>query len=433
MISMVNSKHSASTSKIPGVFRNRNFRMHFSARIISQTGDQIYVFAISWYILDATQSSLQMTVPLILTTVITAFVSLFGGTIADRLNRKDIIIRTDILQGFVLLMISILLYQNWLQIWMLYLFTIVLALCSAVFSPAASAIITDIVQKDQLMEATSANQFTISFCTVVGMLTGGFLYNLCGIVAILLFNAASNFTSAFLESHLDFPMEKQKKYDISLSNNMKQSVHELSEGYGYVKRHTPLFHLLLVNSLFNFIALPIGLVYIPYYFNVILHSTSAQLAIPQAAVWFGMILATLIIPFSLRKTKLPKLIWRGLIWMSICTLAGIPLMLSEVIGFFSLGQITMIWVAINLYCGITVNLFTVPLYTLFQKNISNEYRGRFWGIENSIRTIALCSGYLLAGLLAQKVWLGFLFAGAALIMFIMAIWVRNLNSIKKLD
>lgn len=214
--------HNAPALKIPGVLRNRDYRLLFSARIISQLGDQIYVFAISWYILNVTHSSLQGAVPLILTTVITTFISLFGGTIADRLDRKHILVRTDILQGCILLVMVFLIYQNWLQLWMIYIFTVILAFCSSVFSPAASAIIPDIVPKKQLMEATSANQFAVSFCTMAGMLAGGVLYTLFGMTTVLVFNVASNLISAAMESRLNIPLKVREKPKFSLK---KKDIH----------------------------------------------------------------------------------------------------------------------------------------------------------------------------------------------------------------
>lgn len=405
------------------LLKNKNFRLFFSARIISQLGDQIFVFAVMWYVLDITKSSLAMTVPLLLSTIITACVSMFTGTFADRVDRKSIMVLSDIVQGAVLVFLTIMVMQNTLEIWMVYVLTSLLAFCGAVFSPAASAIVPDIVTKDQLSKATSANQLTISLCTMTGMLAGGVLYQLFGMLGILAFNAASNILSALIESTIRVPKKKVLKENMSKRHAFK----ELAQGYIYVKGNGSVFSFLRINAIFVLIALPVGLVLIPYYFNMMLRSTALQLAIPQSFVWFGMIVASIIVPFSMRRQSIPKLIGRGLIFMSACTLCGVLLTLDIALQTLSAEYIIIAWSAINLCCGISVNLFTIPLYTMFHQQTIDEFRGRFWGIENSIRTLALCCGYLLAGLLAQSVHLGFLFAAYAAIMLALAVFAKRIE------
>jgi MFS transporter, DHA3 family, macrolide efflux protein len=194
--------------KPPSIFLNRNFLMLFYGKIISQLGDQIYAFALSWYILDLTKSSFQMAIFLVINTIAVAAISPFGGIIADRLNRRAIMVWMDIISGLIVLVAALLLYQNSLQIWMLYMSALILGFCGAIFMPAASAIIPNIVMEDQLTEASSANQFTTSFCTMVGMLISGILYTWIGIFAIFMFNALSFFISGVMEARVEIPFQK---------------------------------------------------------------------------------------------------------------------------------------------------------------------------------------------------------------------------------
>ncbi len=410
----------------PSVFTNRNFTLFFSARITSQLGDQLYTFAVLWYILDVTGSSLQMTVPLLLTTIITAAVSLFGGTIADRMNRKRILVQTDIVQGIVLVLMAVLVSYNSLQVWMICLLTVVLAFCGAVFSPAASAMIPDIVRPGQIPQATSANQFTISLCTMAGMLSGGLLYQFFGITAVLLMNAASNFASAIMESRLQVPALPAQREKIAVIESIRRSLSDLSEGYRHVKGNQPVFRFLWVSSVFNIVSLPVGMVLIPYFFNVSLQSTAVELAVPQAFMWLGMIAATLVVPLTMRRNPLTRLICRSLLVMAACTLAGTPLVLSVLNGWLNAGQVSLLWTGVNLLVGISVNLFIIPLYTFFQEQSAGEFRGRFWGIENSMRTLALSCGYLLAGVFAQNISLLILFAVYAVLTAALALWVKRI-------
>jgi MFS family permease len=98
------------------VFKNPNFLFLFSGKVISQLGDQIYAFALSWFILDITKSSLAMSIFLVINCFIGAVVSPFGGIIADRFSRKKILVWMDAIRGIIVVLSTLLLYLQLMQI-----------------------------------------------------------------------------------------------------------------------------------------------------------------------------------------------------------------------------------------------------------------------------------------------------------------------------
>ena len=416
------------------VFSNRNFMLLFCGKVISQLGDQVYGFALSWYILDLTRSSLQMAVFLVIDTLVVALISPLGGLLADRLNRKGMLVWMDTARGLIVLAAAWLLSQLLLQIWMLYVSAILLGFCGAIFAPAAGAIVPNIVRDNQLGEATSVNQFSTTFCTMVGMLVSGLLYSLIGAFTIFVLNAVSYFVSGLLEAAVEVPLSTPAASARRALPRVRldRAFAELAEGYRCVKGNAVVWDLLLMNALFHVVALPVPMVYLPYFFNVILKATPFQLALPQAAIWVGMMAGSLAVTLSLRRCRLKNLILWGLLLLGLCTLAGVPWFVPEVRSHFTNGQISLCWTFTSLICGMVVNFFTIPMYVIFQKHTSDSYRGRFWGLENSIRTFAMGSGFLIAGLLAQRVWLGYLFAGATLALFAVDAWAISQKAIREL-
>ena len=420
-------------AKPPSVFLNRNFMLYFSGRIISQMGDHLYAFALSWYILEITSSSLQMAIFLVINTLIAFMIAPLGGIIADRLERKSIMVWTDIAQGMVMLVVAFLMYHQLLQIWMLYVSAIVLAFCGAIFLPAANAIIPNIVEENQLTAATSANQFTTSFCTMIGMLISGILYNWIGIFSIFLLNAISFFISGVMEFYVEIPYKKRNDLskEVSFYQGLNKAGQELKEGYQYVKENKGVYYLLLMNAMFNLLALPIVMVYFPYLFNVILKATPLQLAVPQAAVWIGMIAGSILVTLFLHRHKLKNLVFWGFLIIGFYSLVMLPLLIER--SYFNNWEMSIFCTLGNIICGLAASFFTIPMYVIFQKHISDEYRGRFWGLENSLRTLAMCSGFFSAGFLAQKVWLGFLFLITAIVLFTIGLWAINQTAIRELN
>jgi DHA3 family macrolide efflux protein-like MFS transporter len=195
--------------KPKSVLINNNFRLLFSGKVISQLGDQIYAFSLSWFILDTTKSSLAMSIFLVIHCLIGAMVSPLGGIIADRFDRKKILVWMDVLRGIIVTITALLLYLQMMQIWMLYVSTVILDFCGAIFSPTASAIIPNMVEENQLTEASSMDLFTWNLSSTIGMVIGSILYNLIGVAAVFLLNAISYFISGVLEGIISIPLVKR--------------------------------------------------------------------------------------------------------------------------------------------------------------------------------------------------------------------------------
>lgn len=82
----------------------------------------------------------------------------------------------------------------------------------------------------------------------------------------------------------------------------------------------------------------------------------------------------------------------------------------------------------NAIAGAAAAFFVVPVYALFHARSVDEFRGRFWGLESSLRTAAMCAGYFVAGTLAQRLPLPFVFAATGVILLMLFIRVERLPS-----
>jgi DHA3 family macrolide efflux protein-like MFS transporter len=421
-------------SKPKNVFLNYNFMLLFSGKIISQLGDNIYAFALSWYILDITKSSLQMAVFLMINSLVVALTAPFGGIIADRLNRRSILIWMDAIRGIVVILAAVLLYNHLLQIWMLYISAVFLGICGAIFSPSASAIIPNIVERNQLTQATSMDNFIGSFCTGIGLLISGFLYNFIGIFFIFIMNAISYFISGIMESCIILPKKLQNKISegFSIASQVKKAINELYEGFKYVRNNRIVYKLTIMIALFNLIVFPCLMVYIPYIFNVILKATPFQLALSQSSGWIGIIISSLLAPLFLSKIRLKYSIFAALLTYSICTFILVTAFLPQLIFFFNNDRTTVLFCISGVILGLSMPFIFIPVNVIFQKYTSDEFRGRFWGLQSSVTSFAMPAGYIIAGFLAQRVWIGFLLSGVAILMLLVNVWITNVKEMKEL-
>ena len=276
----------------PALRANRGFRRYFAARIVSQLGDQLYVFAVAWFVLDLTRSGFHMAALLAVNALAVMAVAPFGGLVADRVSRKRVLVGTDLLQAAVLLGLLALRQGGLLTVGTLYAGTVLLGLCSAVFSPAANAIVPGLVGPGRVPEAVAAGQAAANFCTIAGMLLGGALYRLIGIGGVLLLNAASNLVSAALEARLPAAPPAAAAPAAAGPREgagaLRRFAAQMREGLSQVRADRTVSALLLVNTVFTLAVLPIAMVYMPWLFNVILGASPLQAAAAQAATWAGI-------------------------------------------------------------------------------------------------------------------------------------------------
>ena len=426
----------ANMIKHPHLLINRNFTLLFSGKVISLLWDQIYTFALSCYILDLTHSSAQQSIFLVINCAISAIISPFGGNIADRYSRKRIMVLMDVIRGIVVLIMALLFWQNLIQIWMLYISAIILSFCGAVFSPTASAIIPNIVEEEQLVKATSLDQIIWGLAAMVGLLLGGVLFQWIGIFLIFLLTAASYFTSGTLEACL-----KITEFVPTRSGNVRyfkegfrKTMKELQEGFRYVKSNKLIFSLMKMNAMFHLTVFPIIMVFFPYIYRVLLQSTSSfQLSIAQSAGWVGVIIGSLIAPAYLTRYKIKTSIFWGLLIYSLSTFILVPVFLPQIHGYFSNWGITLSFSTIGIIIGLAVAFFDIPITVIYQKYTANEYRGRFWGLNGSLLTMTMAIGYFIGGILAEKVWMGYLFLGITAITTALNLWVNNVKEIREMN
>ncbi len=405
---------------------NPNFRLYYGARIISQLGDQLSVFAICWYVLDLTRSSFHMAALLALSSLSVMAVAPFGGLIADRTSRKKVMVGSDLIQGVALLAMIAALHGQMVSVGLVYFVTVLLGLCSAVFTPAANAILPGIVGGKRLGEAVAASQAATNFCTIAGMVLGGALYKLIGIAGILSLNAASFLAAAGMEERLRVAPAAAvgRGGGAPASAELRRFASDLTDGFRTVRADTVVFSLLLVNTVFTLAVVPVAMVYMPYLFNVILRSTPLQAAIPQAATWAGIIAGSAVVSRMMRRRPPERLIAGGLLVLAVHTLTVIALLKAR--GLMGAAWMSGACTAANAVAGAAGAFFIVPLYSLFHARSIDEFRGRFWGLENGLRTAALCAGYLTAGTLAQRMDLVWIFAGTGAVMLLLFAWVGRL-------
>ena len=187
---------------------NRNYRNLWLGSLVSQLGDWFNLIAAAGLIARLTDSGLAVST-LFLARFLPQFVfSPLAGVLADRYDRRQIMIISDLLRAVTVA--SFLLIRSPDQVWFFYLLTILQFTLSALFTPARSAVLANVVVKGDLVKANALDALTWSTMLAMGAFVGGVVAAIFGITVAFLADAATFLLSAWFISRIILPPTERK-------------------------------------------------------------------------------------------------------------------------------------------------------------------------------------------------------------------------------
>jgi len=182
---------------------NRNFRNLWLGSVISQFGDWFNVIAAAELITRLTDSGVALSY-LFISRFLPLFVfSPVAGVLADRFDRKHLMVISDALRGLTVL--GFLLIRDPADIWLFYLLTVVQFSLSALFTPARGAMLAGVVRRDELVAANALDGLTWSTMMAVGALAGGVVAAFFGAETAFLADSLTFLLSAYVISKIALP------------------------------------------------------------------------------------------------------------------------------------------------------------------------------------------------------------------------------------
>ena len=179
---------------------NRNFRLLWSAQIVSEIGDWLYTVSIYSLLLEFTGSAKSIAVAFVLQVLPQFFVAPTAGVLNDRLSRKRLMIMADWARA--LIVCGMLLVRTPGVVWFLYILLVLETVMWAVFEPGRNALVPNITSEDERVVANSLSSATWSFNLAIGSALGGLMAVWFGRDTVFVVNALSFVGSAMLVARM---------------------------------------------------------------------------------------------------------------------------------------------------------------------------------------------------------------------------------------
>lgn len=392
----------------------RNLILFMIGKFTAVLGSSVFGFAIGLYILAETGSSLNFAITLVLSTLPRIILSPLAGTIADRLDRKKIIITTDFACAAWLVITFILFNFVFSAIWVLYLAAAVLSILNTFYSAAVTSAIHNMVGPDYLQKAFSLNQAAASLSTILGPVLGGVLFALVPITTFMLINTITFVVSGIASVLIQYHLYAEQRAEADSTSVLQ----DIKSGFVYVKNQPFIFNLILISVLLNFwfAIFPVAL---PYLVLQIRGMEAYQLGIIEGTFSVGMLIMAVVLSARAEIKRKDQAITTGLIVLPIIlVMIGLP-DLPMFLGVTNAAIFPYLMVMVFALSAF-IMLINMPVMVLLQKSTPDVYRGRVTALIEMGATAMVPLGYILFGALLEKfpVWLLMTACGFGIVLLI---------------
>ena len=310
------------------LWAQRGFRYFFTAMFVSLFGSGMNFIGVSWYIMSATHSTVAVSWQVIVVTLPGLVVPFLGGVLIDRFDRRYLGVLLDLARGFAVLAIAYVAWHGHLQIWHLYLMTLITGTGSAMYWANVNALVQEVIPPSQFTGANAAVLVGVQSGMLLAGTFVGFFYDHVGIGGILLIDGLTYFVSAsclyLLRSghvspreHRQYPREYSETSEIAsqaLESGENPEVAEaglslaiyadMKAGFGYLRQQPVVLalgvtHAMLMASIVSSNVVIVALA------SDILHSGARGLGTIEASWAIGAIVGGIVTSQLPQRLRLP--------------------------------------------------------------------------------------------------------------------------------
>lgn len=379
----------------------KNLLLFSIGNIISIFGTSIYSFALNLYVLKITGSALSFALSLILGTVPMIIINPLAGAIADKLDKKKLVICMDLMNGTLLIVVYLVSIIQGLSLTMIYATILLLTIFTTFFGIGMETAKPNIVSEKMLLNINSISKLINSVSSILGPVLGGLVFALFDIRSFIIINGISFIFSAVCQLFIDFRFNSKSSKEFNNKEKTNLAA-DIKEGFNYIWASGNIKRLFIILISLNFFLGFSMTVPMPYIINTVLGLSSKAFGIIEAAFPVGMIIGALCVKKISEKLSYSSLLNKLSVVLSLSMLiTGLPVLFK---GYqFTDSTYVIYYCAIMAVFGFAIALIDIPISYLLQTIIPEEFRGRVLSIGISLAKTMLPAALFLSGMLLKLV------------------------------
>jgi MFS family permease len=360
----------------------RDFRILWFGAFTSTTGTFMQTFAQAWLVYTMTNSAFLLGVDGFLSTGPMLIFSLFGGVIADRVERKKIMLLSQYLQMSFAFILALLIFTHQIQVWHIFVLSFLTGSIQSFSGPAYASLLPLLVRREDVPNAVAMNSMQFNLARVIGPALGGIVFAMWGPAACFTFNGFSFVAVILAYSVISIPAIHEGKRETGIFEEMK-------EGFRFVISRRSLLQLTFLAFVGTFLGMPLFTM-LPVVAKRVFGLGAQGLSLFQADYGVGSVVGAVFVASSSYAAKKGKIALLMQLVFAFC------------LGVFGLSR-NLTGSAIIAFIAGACIVGVVSLYSsLVQLMVTDAMRGRVMSIFMLAFRGGMPLGNLVAGYVAQR-------------------------------
>jgi MFS family permease len=367
-----------------GALTHRNFRLFFTGQGISLVGTWMQNVGEGWLILTLTNSPFYVGLTAALSSMGVLLFSLYAGVIADRVDKRRIIILMQVAFMLEAFAVSILVWTGVVAVWQVLLLATLLGIASAFDIPMRQAFIVEMVGKDDLMNAIALNSSLFNGARVIGPAIAGLLIGTVGIAWCYFLNGLSYLAVIAGLLLMKLPDNPRPAKTTSAWTGFREVL-------TYLRGDRRLRVLMMLTATISVFGFPY-IAMLPVFARDVLHRGATGYGALTSSIGGGAVIGALGIALAAARIRSP-----GRLMLAGGTAFGLLLILFSTSRVLALSMVLLALTG----CAMIVNNSITN--TLLQTNAPDHLRGRIMGFYSFVFVGMAPFGAFLFGVVAEHV------------------------------
>lgn len=372
---------------------SKNFVLLILGQLTSLFGNFILKLALSMYVLDTTGSAAAFASILSIAIIPTILLSPLGGILADRANRRNIMVALDTLTGVSVLCSALFLTaKNDLTV--ICVLLIILSVLGAFETPTVQACIPTMLEGDNITKGNAVVNQVASISYLIAPMLGGILYAALGLKPVMYASVVCFFITALFECFIKLSYERPQ----SKGNVLSIVKQDFISSMQYIsKEQTSISKMLFLTALSRFFVMGITIVGLPFIVRNVLGFNAKYYGAAESALAIATIIGSIAAGIFTGKLKTHKL---SLILGSL----GIFVIPAGIAFILPVNPMIRYIINIISFCGmqIAISIFSIFAVSLIQQRTPNHLIGKIMAYTSIVTLCAQPIGQMVYGFLFDK-------------------------------
>lgn len=372
----------------------KNFVLLILGQLTSLFGNFILKLALSMYVLEVTGSAAVFAGILSASTIPAIIVSPLGGIVADRANRRNIMVALDSLTGISVLCAALFLSESNALV-VISTLLIILSVLGAFETPTVQACIPTMLQGDNIMKGNAVVNQVASLSYLVAPMLGGVLYAVLGLKPVMYASVGCFFITALFECFIKLDHQRAQGKGSVLSvvrQDFLSSMRYIS------KEQVSISKMLFLTAISRFFVIGITIVGLPFIVRTVLGLNAQYYGAAESALVIATILGSVAAGVLTEKLKIHRL---SILLASM----GVCMIPAGVVFLCPVGSIIKYVTTIVSFCGmqIAISIFSIFAVSLIQQRTPGHMIGKVMAYTSTVTLCVQPIGQIVYGFMFDSV------------------------------